>query len=200
MSARTSDEKCIRQCIHGKAPHERCIPCEKEAEKGNSAGFVARTSNELLDAAQAILKARYWDANCNCDKCKSFRRLEAAVIFETEQSARSLAEVSNTDGRHQVSTLINAGSSPAGRANHEYVDCPQGTGCPRCYGWKPTPYETGEQRIAVETPQSRSLFDMADNLIREMRKQDMWGMRSEYDNWTLRITRNEPTPAKAGER
>lgn len=55
------------------------------------------------------------------------------------------------------------------------------------------------QRIAVETPQSRSLFDMADNLIREMRKHDMWGMRSEYDNWTLRITRNEPAQPKAGE-
>lgn len=59
--------------------------------------------------------------------------------------------------------------------------------------------ETCEQRIALETPQSRSLFDMADNLIREMRKHDMWGMRSEYSNWTLRITRNEPTLTKSDE-
>lgn len=59
--------------------------------------------------------------------------------------------------------------------------------------------KSGEQRIAVETPQSRKLFDMADNLIREMRKHDMWGMRSEYDNWTLRITRNDPAQPKAGE-
>jgi hypothetical protein len=34
-----------------------------------------------------------------------------------EIRARSLAEVSNTGGRHQVSTLIDAGSSPAGRAS-----------------------------------------------------------------------------------
>ena len=53
--------------------------------------------------------------------------------------ARSLAEVSSTDGRHQVSTLIDAGSNPAGHAitpelgsGHEQVDCPDPANCPTC--------------------------------------------------------------------
>ncbi len=78
----------------------------------------------------------------------SLRRYAAELIQQADflerqgdaiKRARSLAEVSNTDGRHPASTRIDAGSNPAGHAivpemgsSHEQVDCPDPESCPIC--------------------------------------------------------------------
>lgn len=98
----TSDENHSHPSAAHKAACPVCNP-DKTVPQLNAA-YAQVSSNErpLLAAATALLESRYWDRNCDCEKCAVFRRLSEAVGDELTRVSKQNAhvvEVLAADGR-----------------------------------------------------------------------------------------------------